>query len=83
MEDKRQTPVGFKLSEREKEAAEEVAAKFGHKPGSLAGMLLRGFVDSYKQHGEQLKFPPEFNYFTSGETAQSSQKKRDASAKAG
>lgn len=63
MNEKRDITVGFKLSESEKERAELIAGKYGHKPGSLAAVLLRNFLNAYDTHGEALRYPPKFDYY--------------------
>lgn len=66
MSEKRDIPVGFKLSESDKARADIAAAKYGHKPGSLAGVLLRQFLDALDEHGDTLKFPPTYDYYETG-----------------
>ena len=83
MIEKKDTPVGFKLSETDKKRAEKISAIFGHKPGAMAGILIREFMKAYDTHGSNLKFPPEFIHFTNLETNQLEEDKRDAFEKAG
>lgn len=71
MNEKRDITIGFKLSESEKEKAEKIANIYGHKPGSLASVLLRNYIEAHEKHGENLRFPPKFEYYTYAETSQS------------
>lgn len=65
MSDKKQILVGFKISEDERPLFESIAENYGLKPGALAGVLFRKFIDAKKTHGSDLKYPPEFDYYES------------------
>lgn len=64
MNEKRNVPAGFKLTESEKKKADKIAQVFGHTPGSLASILLRYFLDAYDAHGDSIQFPPRYDVNT-------------------
>lgn len=63
MKEKRDITIGFKISESDRKKAESISTLYGHKPGALAGLLLRHFVEAHNTYGERLKFPPAFDYY--------------------
>ena len=62
--------IGFRLSPEDKIIAEEVALSYGITVGALSGLLLDKFVKAQKKYGENLIYPPKFEYFTYSETSQ-------------
>lgn len=74
--------IGFRRPEEFKKEAENVAKKYNATAGALAGFLLEKFIEAYKKHGENLKFPPEFDYYEK-ESVVKEKDKRDALHKAG
>ena len=79
MNEKRNIPAGFKLTESEKKRADKIAQVFGHTPGSLASILLRYFLDAHDIRGDSLQFPPRYDFNT---TETSIQKKTNLADKA-
>ena len=70
MNEKRNIPAGFKLTESEKKRADKIAQVFGHTPGSLASILLRYFLDAYDTHGDSIQFPPRYDFNVTGTSIQ-------------
>lgn len=73
----------YRITEEDKAALEKLSKEMKIPAGQLVGALVENYIQAKEKYGKKLIWPPEFNYFTDSETAQSSQEKRDASAKAG
>jgi hypothetical protein len=61
MNEKRDVPVGFKLTESEKKKADSISDIYGLSPGSLSSKLLRDFIKAYEEYGESVQFPPRYD----------------------
>ncbi len=64
MNGKKQILVGFKISEDERPLFESIASEYGLKPGALAGVLSRKFIEAYNIHGDSIQFPPRYDFNT-------------------
>lgn len=66
MMEKKTEMVAFRLSETRKRTAEEICERYGHTPGSMAGLLFESFLRQCEMDGARLVWPPVFNYYPAG-----------------
>lgn len=63
---------------------QDIAEKLGvNGTGALAHKLLKEYAKASKQHGDNLPWPPRFEYFTYAETSQTKKDERGGLEQAG
>lgn len=68
MKDKKTTQINVRISPDFKEAADQVADRYGLGLGTLAHILLENFCEAHKKHGSELIWPPQFNHHLNPQT---------------